>query len=161
MSASLSQSGEALGFSLRSAPLHVDDLPVPDRQYFVSLSRLVTEPERRTDDPVGADSREFGLGDPSGALLLDPELEHLTGLVGTASGRNALPPQAAVRKAAPLGVIGEQRRKRAWVAVVQRLCCPAKLVDHDIVDHPSLKLALNSRHWAFDDIRRGVARVEA
>jgi hypothetical protein len=134
-------SGEALGFSLGSASLHVDDLSIPDRQYLVSLARLVTEPEHRADDPVGADSDELGLGDSRSTPFVDPPREHLTGLVRTASGRNTLPPHAAVRKPAPLGVISEQGRKRGRVAVVQRLCCRAKLVEHRVVDHQAQRIS--------------------
>src|SRR5262249_36830605 len=68
--------------------------------------------------------------DPSAGLVVDPELQDLTGLVGTASARSALPPEVAARPPAPLRVLGEQRRKELRIAAIESLGGGAKLVDH-------------------------------
>jgi hypothetical protein len=41
-----------------------------------------------------------------------------------------LPPEVAARWAAPLGVLCEERGERLGIAVTQRLCGGAKLIDH-------------------------------
>jgi hypothetical protein len=41
-----------------------------------------------------------------------------------------LPPEVAARWAAPLGVLREERDERLGIAVTQRLCGGAKLIDH-------------------------------
>ena len=41
-----------------------------------------------------------------------------------------LPPEVAARWAAPLGVLSEERGERLGIAVTQRLCGGAKLIDH-------------------------------
>jgi hypothetical protein len=41
-----------------------------------------------------------------------------------------LPPEVAARWAAPLGVLCEERGERLGIAVTQRLCGGAKLINH-------------------------------
>ena len=41
-----------------------------------------------------------------------------------------LPPEAAARWAAPLGVLSEERGERLGTAVTQRLCGGTKLINH-------------------------------
>jgi len=76
---------------------------------------------------------ELGLRlDPSSALFLYLESQDLTGLVGTASGGRAFPPEVAVRDAAPLRVLREQRHEWLGIAPVERFGCRAKLIDHGL-----------------------------
>ena len=97
-------SREAFGFAAGGAALHVDDLAVAEREdleAFVAPA-IGSKPLRRADDLV-ADLGELRLhGDPSLAPLVDLKVQDLTGLIGTVSNRCALPPQMAVRDAAPL-----------------------------------------------------------
>src|SRR5262249_43780443 len=82
------------------------------------------------DDLVVAHDGVFRVdGDPSAALR-HLELQDLTGLVGASSGRRVLPPEEAVRDAAPFRILSEERRERFRVATVERIGCGAKLVDH-------------------------------
>lgn len=124
--------GEAFGLTAGAAALHVDDLPVAQGQHLIALdSRAAGLPPLRRSDDLVADLRELGLHlDPPVAALLDLKLENLTGLVGTVSDRRRLPPQMAVRDAAPLRVLGEQRSERPGVAAVERFGSCAQLVDH-------------------------------
>jgi hypothetical protein len=124
---------EALGFAAGGAALHVDDLPVAECQDLETLlaSSIGSEPLGRADDLVGADLSEPGLNlDASLAALLDLELQDLTGLVGAASGRRLLPPEVAMRNAAPLVLVSDQRRERLWVTPVERFGCSSQLIDH-------------------------------
>jgi hypothetical protein len=94
-------------------------------------SAVLGRPLGRTDDLV-ADLRELGLNvDPLSAAFADLKFEDLTGLVGAVSGGRALPPEVTVGDSPPLGTFREQRRKGDWVALVKRLGCRTKLVDHD------------------------------
>ena len=97
------------------------------------------KPRRRADDLVVADSGEHGL---DGKAALGPRSnlgpQDRTGLVGTVSGRRPLPPQMAVRQAAPLRVVGEQSREGLGVAPDQRLRGGAQLLDQRLVRHPRL-----------------------
>jgi len=124
---------EALGFAAGGAALHVDDLPVAECQDLESLIALSigSEPLGRADDLVVADLGELGLNlDAALAALLDLELQDLTGLVGAASGRRSLPPEMAVRNAAPFGLVGDQSCKRLRVTPVERFGCCTELIDH-------------------------------
>ena len=120
---------ESLGFASRAALLHVSDLAVPVRDHHrIALGRrsVGAPPVRGTDDLVLPDLREREVVDlPTAARLQD-----LTGLVWPASGGCVLPPEVAVRDAAPLGILREERGERLGIAVIQRLGCCAKLVDH-------------------------------
>src|SRR5581483_11772142 len=115
------QAGEALGLPAGRAALHVDDLAVPDREHLEALPpcAVLPHPRRRADDPVVSDPRELRLDLERSASLLQPEAQDLTGLVGAASGRGALPPQAAVGNAAPLAVVCDQGCERFRVAPVE------------------------------------------
>jgi hypothetical protein len=90
--------------------LHVDDFVVADREdleAFVARS-VGGEPMGRADDLV-SELGELGLDfDAPLAALGDLESQDLTGLVGAMSGRGALPPEVAVRDAAPLVLLGDQ-----------------------------------------------------
>ena len=121
--------GELLGFASGSAALHVHDLAVPegDDHGIPSPEFSVVIPQLRgPDDLVVADTGEGQIVDrPAAACLQD-----LTGLVRPASGGRVLPPEVAARWAAPLGVLCEERGERLGIAVIQRLCGGAKLIDH-------------------------------
>ena len=124
---------EARGFATGGAALHVDDLPVAECQDLEALvaSAISSEPLGRADDFVGADLGELRLNlDPPFAPFLDLELQDLTGLVGTVSGRRSLPPEMAVRDAAPLVLVSDQGRERIGVTRVERLGSCSKLIDH-------------------------------
>jgi len=91
--------------------LHVGDLPIAERDHLVALvpPAIVIEPDRRPDDHVVAHALELRLHLGSlGVPFLNLELQDLTGLVGTASGGRAFPPQVPARDAAPFGVLREQ-----------------------------------------------------
>lgn len=112
--------------------MHVDDFVVADREdleAFVATS-VGGEPLGRADDLV-AYLCELGLDfDASLAALGDLEHQDLTGLVGAVSGWGVLPPEVAVREAAPLVVVGDQRRERFRVSVVEGFGGCAEAVDH-------------------------------
>jgi hypothetical protein len=81
---------------------------------------------RGPDDLVVADTGDGQILDrPAAACLQD-----LTGLVGSASRGCVLPPEMAARRAAPLGVLCEERGERLGIPVPQRFCGSAKLIDH-------------------------------
>ena len=76
---------EALGFAAGGAALHVDDLPVAEREDLEALvpSSIRSKPLGRTDDLVVVDLGELGPDlDALFAALLDLELQDLKGLVG-------------------------------------------------------------------------------
>ena len=129
----LSGARETFGLAARRAALHVDDLAVAEREHLVALlaAAVGAEPLGGADDLVVADLGEFGLdGDAVLAAFADLEGQDLTGLVRAVSGRRALPPQVAVRDAAPLALLGDQGGEWFRVALVERCRCGAKLVDH-------------------------------
>jgi predicted N-acetyltransferase YhbS len=64
-----------------------------------------------------------------------------------------LPPEVAARWATPLGVLCEERGERLGIAVTQRLCGGAKLIDHS----RSMALSDENRHSPFV----GLLQVEA
>ena len=121
--------GEPLGFVLRTAVLHIHDLAIPESDdHGAALSRLsfITRHVRGPDDLVVTDFDERQIVDrPSAAPLQD-----LTGLVWPASRGRVLPPEAAGRDAAPLGVLREERDERLWIAAIESIGCDAKLLDH-------------------------------
>ena len=124
---------EPLGFAHCSAALHVDDLVVSEGDHLEAFLSppVAAGPRRRADDRVGSELSELRLHlDAPIAALLDLELQDLTGLVGSASGRCLLPPEVSVRQAAPLGVVREQGGEGCWIAVVECVCCGSELVDH-------------------------------
>jgi hypothetical protein len=139
--------GELLGFDPGGAALHVHDLAVPEGDdYRIPSSEFsVLIPELRGPDHlVVADTGEGQIVDrPAAACLQD-----LTGLAGPASGGCVLPPEVAVRWAAPLGVLCEERCERLGIAAIHRLGCGAKLVDHDLsmakVDESSVSARWNA-----------------
>ena len=121
--------GELLGFDSRGAALHVHDLAVPksdDHRIPLPRSSVVTSHLRGPDDLVVADTGEGQIVDRPAATCL----QDLTGLVWSASRGCVLPPEVAARRAAPLGVLCEERGEWLGVAVAQRLCGGTKLVDH-------------------------------
>ncbi len=121
--------GELLGFASRGALLHVSDLAVAERDhYWIALRRhsVGTRPVRGTDDVVFSDLSKREVVDlPTAARLQD-----LTGLVRSPSRGGVFPPEMAVRDAAPLSVLCEERGERFGITVTQRLGCSAKLIDH-------------------------------
>jgi hypothetical protein len=121
--------GKALRFTLGGAFLHVPDLAVPEGDHhWVALRRhsVGTSPVRGGDDFVVIDLGKREVVD----LPTAARLEDLTGLVWPASRRCALPPEVAVRDAAPLGILCEKRAERFGIAVTQCLGSGAKLIDH-------------------------------
>jgi len=91
---------EPLGFAAGGAALHVDDLPVAEREDLEALvpSSIRSQPPGPADDPVVVDLGELGPDlDARFAVLLDLELQDLTGPVGAVTGGSALPPQVPVR----------------------------------------------------------------
>lgn len=125
--------GEAFGFASGGAALHVHDLSVAERDHLEALlaAAVRAEPSRGPDDDVGSDLFELRLHfDPPLSPFLYLKSQDLTGLVRTASGGRAFPPEVTVRDAAPLRVLREQRRERFWITFVERLGRRAKLVDH-------------------------------
>jgi hypothetical protein len=72
------------------------------------------------------------------------EGQDLTGLVGPASGRCALPPEMAVRDAAPLALVCDQVGERSRVASVERVRRRSELVDHTEIMPPA-RLAARAR----------------
>jgi hypothetical protein len=122
--------GELLGFDSCGAALHVhnlaapksDDHGIPAPQFSVLIPQL-----RGPDDLVITDASERQILDrPSAARPQD-----LTGLVWSTSRGRVLPPKVTARRAAPLGVLCEQRNKRFGIPTIQGLGCGAKLLDHD------------------------------
>ena len=87
--------------------------------------------------------------DPTLAPLLDLKRQDLTGLVGAVSDRRPFPPQQAMRDAAPLRILREQRGKRARVTPVQRLGRHAQLVDH----RPSIAPVATLEPWPVRPLR--------
>ena len=82
-------------------------------------------------DELASDFGERRLEEePARAVLPDLEVQDLTGLVGTASGRRVPPPQVSLRNTAPLRALGEERRERTGIALVERLDRGSQLVDH-------------------------------
>ena len=119
----LSTLREPLGLTARRTPLHVDDLAVAHCEHHEPLLMAVIRrsPRGRPDDLVTY-LRE--LGRDSGqmrTLLLQLELQDLTGVVGTASTRRLLPPQMAVGDSAPFAVLVDKRKKRLRVSAVERI----------------------------------------
>lgn len=125
----LGLSGEAFGFDLRSALLHVPDLAVPEGDnHGIALRRhsVDSRPMRGTDDLVFSNLGKREVLDlPAAARLQD-----LTGLVRSSSRWCVFPPEVAVGDAAPLGVLREERGERFGITATQRLGCGAKLIDH-------------------------------
>jgi hypothetical protein len=145
--------------------LKVNDLPVPERDDLVTLDALSTliQPRGRADHPVLTNERELGLDlRRSTASFLDLERQDLTGLVGPASGRRPFPPEVARRNAAPLRVLGQQRSKRAGVALAQCLCRSSKFIDHYLPSMPprarTASSAASSSAWT---VRRTVVVMAA
>jgi hypothetical protein len=116
----------------RPAALHVDDLAVADRQDLIALvlPSVITSPRGRADDLVVADHRELGLYPDWPTALLDLERQDLTGLVRAPSGWGVLPPEVTVGGAAPFCIVGEEKRERLRITLIQRLRCHTKLIDH-------------------------------
>ena len=121
--------GELLGFDSGGAALHVHDLAltegddhgIPYPKPPLGIPQLCGP-----DDLVVTGARERQILDrPSVARIQD-----LTGLVWATSGRCVFPPEVAARRAAPLGVVREERHERLGIAALQCLRCGAKLVDH-------------------------------
>jgi len=111
--------------------LHVDDFVVADREdleAFVATS-VGGEPLGRADDLV-SELGELGLDFDAPLALGDLELQDLTGLVGAVSGRGALPPEVAVRDAAPLVLLSDQRGERFRISVVEGFGGCAETIDH-------------------------------
>ena len=112
--------------------MHVGDLVVADREDLEAFvaSSVGREPLGRGDDLV-AYLHELGLNfDAPLSAFCDLELQDLTGHVGAVSGRCVLPPEMAVRDAAPLVVVRDQRRERFRVTVVEGFGGCAETVDH-------------------------------
>ena len=112
--------------------MNVHDLADADRKHLEAFlaTAIGSLPLGRADDLV-AELRELGLNhDPLPAALCDLGLQDLTGLLGTMSSRRALPPEVAVRDAAPLILVCDQRRERIGVTLVERFGGRAKTVDH-------------------------------
>lgn len=129
----LAASSEPLGFPTRTTALHVDDLAFAEGDDLIALDVLaaLVLPNGRADDPVVPDQCELGRNAPwLAAALLDLETQDLTGLVRSASGRGVFPPEVAVGDATPLGIVGEKRRQRRRVTLVQRLGRSTELIDH-------------------------------
>jgi hypothetical protein len=127
---------ETLCLPSRLATLKIDDLSVADSQHLVALDAvaILVEPDGRADDPVVANGGELRPNAwRAAASLVDLERQDLTGLVGAASRRRLSPPQMAARDPAPLCVIREQRRERAWIACAERVGCGPKLIENRLV----------------------------
>ena len=76
---------EPLGFAAGGAALHVDDLPVAEREDLEALvpSSIRSQPPGPADDPVVVDLGELGPDlDARFAVLLDLELQDLTASSG-------------------------------------------------------------------------------
>ena len=135
--ARLAGSSEAFGLSTACEALHVGDLAVADGEDLVSL----LSPARRVqasggDDDVVADLPEFGLDvERLVAAFSALELQDLTGLVRTASGRCLFPPEVSVRDAPPLRVCVEQGDERLEVSAIQSLGGTSKFVEHVLGGH--------------------------
>src|SRR5690348_17329259 len=89
-------------------------------------------PVRAPDDLVVGDLAVFSaLGDAlCAAPLLDREPQDLTGLVGAASARRALPEEEPARNPTPFRLLSEERRERLWVSTIERISSTAELVNH-------------------------------
>ena len=124
---------ESPGLAARATHLHVCDLVVSKRQHVPArIADLVhAGAVHRADQLVVASPRKRRVElEAVGTSLPDPVRQDLTGLVGAASGRRVLPPQEAVRHAAPFRVFGEQGRERLGITFVESLDCLPKPVDH-------------------------------
>ena len=133
--------GEAFCLPSCSAALHVDDLAVADRKNLEPFlaATIGTEPLRRADDHVVADLAELRLHlDTAPGALADLEGQDLTGLVGAVSGGCALPPQMAVRDAAPRALVADAVSERPRVASVECFGRGAKLIDHVQIMPPAI-----------------------
>ena len=64
--------------------------------------------------------------------MLDTGFENLTGLIGAVSRGSVLPPQEAARNASPVHVVVHQGNERRRIAIVERVRCFAKTIDHHI-----------------------------
>jgi hypothetical protein len=153
--------GEPFGLPAGRAALHVDDLAVSESQHLEALlpPAALVHPLGRADDHVVANACEVGPDvESTVAALADLGGQDLTGLVWAVSGRCALPPQVAVRDAAPLALVCDQLRERSGVASVERIRRDSELVDHGRIMTPArcwLGRAFGVSRWVRSSLRRG------